>query len=83
MSKLSHIPDSPSDEQFQMPNDISEAERSLLKSLEVDSDKLNDVERKTREQSACPEWKFERTFRFTASNFGLIRDRKRNHETLV
>ena len=44
---------------------------------------LNDIEIKTRSQSGCPEWKQERKFRFTASNFGLIRDRKRNHESLV
>lgn len=65
---------SQSNEQFEMP---------LLNSLQVDEDKLNDIEIKTRSQSGCPEWKLERKFRFTASNFGLIRDRKRNHESLV
>lgn len=44
---------------------------------------MNEIERKTRGQSQCNEWKDERKFRFTASNFGLIRDRKRHHETLV
>ena len=66
-----------------MPADLSEAEKSLLNSLQVDEDKLNDIEIKTRSQSGCLEWKLERKFRFTASNFGLIRDRKRNHESLV
>ena len=74
---------SQSNEQFEMPADLSEAEKSLLNSLQVDEDKLNDIEIKTRSQSGCPEWKLERKFRFTASNFGLIRDRKRNHESLV
>ncbi|KAJ7394727.1 hypothetical protein OS493_000553 [Desmophyllum pertusum] len=35
-----------SDEQFEMPTEISEAEKSLLDSLQVDADKLNDIERK-------------------------------------
>ena len=74
---------SQSNEQYEMPADPSEAEKSLLNSLQVDEDKLNDIEIKTRSQSGCPEWKLERKFRFTASNFGLIRDRKRNHESLV
>ncbi|CAH3041498.1 unnamed protein product [Pocillopora meandrina] len=37
-----------------------------------DEDKLNGIEIKTRSQSECPEWKLERKFRFTASNFGLV-----------
>ena len=74
---------SQSNEQFEIPADLSEAEKSLLKRLQVDEDKLNDIKIKTRSQSECPEWKLERKFRFTASNFGLIRDRKRNHESLV
>ena len=74
---------SQSNEQFEIPADLSEAEKSLLKDLQVDEDKLNGIEIKTRSQSECPEWKLERKFRFTVSNFGLIRDRKRNHESLV
>ncbi|KAJ7353860.1 hypothetical protein OS493_032136, partial [Desmophyllum pertusum] len=80
---LSRFPLKSSDEQFEMPTEISEAEKSLLDSLQVDADKLNDIERKTRGQSDCPEWKAERKFRFTASNFGQIRDRKRHHENLA
>ena len=76
-------PSSQSNEQFEVPADLSKAEKSLLNSLQVDEDKLNDIEIKTRSQSGCPEWKLERKFRFTASNFGLIRDRKRNDESLV
>jgi len=74
---------SQSNEQFEMPADLSEAEKSLLNSLQVDEDKLNDIEIKTHSQAGCPEWKRERKFRFTASNFGLTRDRKRSHESLV
>ena len=76
-------PSSQSNEQFEVPADLLKAKKSLLNSLQVDEDKLNVIEIKTRSQSGCPEWKLERKFRFTASNFGLIRDRKRNHESLV
>ena len=68
-----------------MPGEISEAEKDLLQILMVDCDRINEIESKTRGQADCEEWKNERKFRliFTASNFGLIRDRKRNHDTLV
>ena len=56
---------SQSNEQFEMPADLSEAERSLSNSLQADEDKLNDIEIKTRSQTGCPEWKVERKFRFT------------------
>ena len=72
-----------SDKQFEIPAEISGDEKTLLDKLKVDADKVNEIERKTRGQSDCLEWKNERKFRFTASNFGLIRDRKRHHETLV
>ena len=85
-SQLTAFPRFPlraSHEQFQIPTEISGDERCLLEKIQVDVDELNEIERKTREQSTCQEWKDERKFRFTASNFGLIRERKRNHETLV
>ena len=47
---------SQSDEQFEVPADRSKVEKSLLNSLQVDDDKLNDIEIKTRSQSGCPEW---------------------------
>ena len=72
-----------SDKQFEIPAEISGDEKTLLDKLKVDADKVNEIERKTRGQSDCLEWKNERKLRFTASNFGLIRDRKRHHETLV
>lgn len=72
-----------SNKQFEISADISGDEKSLLEKLLVDDDKVNEIEIRTCGQSNCQEWKDERKFRFTASNFGLIRDRKRNHETLV
>ena len=72
-----------SNKQFEISGDISGDEKSLLEKILVDDDKVNEIEIRTRGQSNCQEWKDERKFRFTASNFGLIRDRKRNHETLV
>ena len=59
-----------SNKKFEISADISDAEKSLVEKLLVGDDN-------------CQEWKDERKFRFTASNFGLIRDSKRNHETLV
>ena len=49
-------PSSQSNEQFEVPADLSKVEKSLLNSLQVDDDKLNDIEIKTRSQSGCPEW---------------------------
>lgn len=72
-----------SNKKFEISADISDAEKSLVEKLLVGDDKVNEIERRTQGQSNCQEWKDERKFRFTASNFGLIRDSKRNHETLV
>ena len=66
-----------------MPDEIAAVEKALLEKLCVDEEKINDIETKTRGQSNCEEWKQERKFRFTASNFGLISARKRNHESFV
>ena len=68
-------------EEFVMPDEIAAVEKALLEKLCVDEEKINDIETKTREQSNCEEWKQERKFRFTVSNFGLISARKRNHES--
>ncbi|XP_066021691.1 uncharacterized protein [Pocillopora verrucosa] len=70
-------------EEFVMPDEIAAVEKALLEKLCVDEEKINDFETKTRGQSNCEEWKQERKFRFTASNFGLISARKRNHESFV
>ena len=66
-----------------MPDEIAAVEKALLEKLCVDEEKINDIETKTWGQSNCEEWKQERKFRFTASNFGLISARKRNHESFV
>lgn len=48
-----------SHEQFQIPTEISGDERCLLEKIPVNVDELNEIERKTREQSTCQEWKEE------------------------
>ena len=72
-----------SGEPFVSPTGITEAEKTLLDRLQVDVDKINEIERKTQRQSDCEEWRNERKFRFTASNFGLISNRKRHHDNFV
>jgi hypothetical protein len=47
-----------------------------MEQLCVTKDKLNDIEKKTRAQYKSAEWKCERKYRLTASNFGLITKRK-------
>lgn len=69
--------------EFQCPNEIGELEKKLLEHLTVDKCKLNEIESKTTTQADSEAWKNERKFRFTASNFGLIMNRRRNHSTLV
>ena len=70
-------------EEFAVPDELAAIEKALLEKLSVDEEKINDIETKTRGQSNCEEWKQERKFRFTASNFGLISARKRHHENFV
>lgn len=72
-----------SGEPFVLPAGITEAEKTLLDRLQVDADKINEIERKTQRRSDCEEWRNERKFRFTASNFGLISNRKRHHDNFV
>ena len=62
---------------------MSEAEKSLLEMLEGDVDKINEIEGKTQRQSDCEEWKGKSKLRFTASNFGLISNRKKHHDNLA
>ena len=54
-----------------------------MEQLWVKKDKLNDIEKKTRAQCKSAEWKCERMYTLTASDFGLIIKRKRNHDSLV
>lgn len=43
----------------------------------------NKLEEETRDQAECDEWMREWKLRFTASNFGKIARRQRNHEKFV
>lgn len=62
---------------------LNDKEKELLKSLSVNVIEANKLEEKTREQAECEEWMRERKLRFTASNFGKISRRQRNHEKFV
>ena len=68
---------------FKCPNSCTLSEKNFIQQLCVTKVKLNDIEQKTRAQSQCAEWKSERKYRLTASNFGLISKRKRNHDSLA
>lgn len=65
------------------PDNLTEKEQELLKRLSVNVIEANTLEQKTREQAGCAEWMQERKHRFTASNFGKISRRQRNHEKFV
>jgi len=69
--------------EFQKPGDLDENQENLFNHLVVDEAKLNKIEKETREQSSSNEWKTERRFRLTASNFQTIGRRKRNFDTLT
>ena len=80
---LTHYPRFPmtNEEDMTTPRELSDSEKNLLSTLNVDEDKIHEIESKTRDQSASEMWKQERTYRFTASNFQAITKRKRNHDT--
>ncbi|CAB4002232.1 hypothetical protein AC249_AIPGENE28139 [Paramuricea clavata] len=62
---------------------LGKEEKQLLEHLTCDCNKVNDIETQTRDQAESQEWVNQRKFRITASNFGLVKNRKRNHENLV
>lgn len=66
-----------------IPNDLTEKEHELLKTLYLSEDDINTLETETRQQTESTRWKDERKYRFTASNFHLISRRQRNHDTLA
>lgn len=72
-----------STEPFKLPDKLDQEGVNLLNHLLVDGDKLNEIEEKTQGQSTSDEWKNERQYRITASNFKKVCTRLRNHETLV
>ena len=80
---LPHYPRFPmtNEEDMTTPRELSDSEKNLLSTLNVDEDKIHEIESKTRDQSSSEMWKQERTYRFTASNFQAITKRKRNHDT--
>ena len=80
---LTHYPRFPmtNEEDMTTPRELSDSEKNLLSTLNVDEDKIHEFESKTRDQSASEMWKQERTYRFTASNFQAITKSKRNHDT--
>ena len=65
---------------FVTPDNLNDAEKTLLRTLEVDENSINSIESATREQSNSERWKNERKYRFTASRFQLISKRQRNHD---
>ena len=70
-------------EEMTLPDNLSEEEKRLLHILQLEEDKINDVEKETRKQADSQQWKEERKFRFTASNFHLISKRQRNHDNFA
>ena len=65
---------------FDIPDNLDNAEKVLIQTLEVDENSINSIESATREQSNSECWKNERKYRFTASRFQLINKRQRNHD---
>ena len=68
---------------FFTPDHLNDKEKELLRSLIVNVIEANKIEEKTRDQAHCEEWKRERKLRFTASNFGKVSRRQRNHTKFV
>ena len=54
-----------------MLHELAAVQKALLEKLCVDEEKINEIETKTQGQSNCEEWKHERQFTFTTSNFGF------------
>ena len=65
---------------FDIPDNLDDAEKALIQTLEVDENSINSIESATREQSNSECWKNERKYRFTASRFQLISKRQRNRD---
>lgn len=63
-----------------LPDDLDMLQNKLLDELKVTMLDANKIEENTRDQHGCNAWTEERRYRFTASNFGKVSRRKRNHE---
>ena len=74
-------------EEMVVPGNLSEDEKQLLHTIQIEEEKINEIERQTRDQAESDKWREERKFRFTASKFHLISKHQRNHknfaETLI
>ena len=62
---------------------MNEDNNKFLATLKMDVINVNKLDQDTREQADSQEWMKERKPRFTASNFGRIRKRQRNHDKFV
>lgn len=62
---------------------ITIACRAFLNSLKYSPEQVIAVERATTKQRESKRWQEERQFRITASNFGLVIKRQRNHPSLA
>ena len=60
--------------------DLDTLQNRLLDDLKVTMLDANKIEENTKAQHTCSAWTEERKIRFTASNFGRVSRRKRNHE---
>ena len=63
-----------------LPFDLDAIETKLLNELRVNNLGANKIKVNTRGQHNCNAWVEERRYRFTASNFGKVSRRKRNHD---
>jgi hypothetical protein len=71
------------DTDMEIPDTVKDSEEKVLDKIAADEDKLNEIERETRQQADCGKWNEERKYRFTASRFHLIQKRQRNHDTFA
>jgi len=71
------------EEGMTIPDFLSDDETTFIQSLRKDENEINEIERNTRKQSDCDQWKKERRYRFTASKFHAIKIRQKNFNTLA
>lgn len=64
-------------------HNLDDSQQTFVEHLSVSEDKINEIEKNTRGQANCEKWRSERKYRYTASNFKVISQRKRNHDTFA